>query len=416
MYSKPWYWGCRGIACSDAGGGFTIITGVECDEPLAAIAHRGRVDAESGREVMEALLRGGAGLDVECIHPIVSVEEVSLESAGPRSMSYRLLSRPYGLLLAKVYRRPPPVDREWLLLRTLARYGLPLAPRPLCRASLEGRPYMVIHEYVEGVPAATLFIEAAKQSLKTGVAAVPSEAGSLGVAVAAIHANLASCRESWCKPEEPAEALVERWKRRLASRAAMIEDLASGLPAEEARIIAEAASALRQLYRREWRGLRGGVAMQIHGDLHLYQVLVSRSGRIVVTDFEGEPSRQPAGAMEKEHPERDLAALLRSLDYASVLAAQALEGKTVDAAIEKARGELGGWVEASYRVIEASYIDALSRAGFPGEVARERLAFWLVERASYETVYELKYRTGYHLIPATALLEAVEGGMDWLER
>ncbi|BAA81322.2 hypothetical protein APE_2310.1 [Aeropyrum pernix K1] len=383
---------------------------------MTAIAYHGIVDAESQREVMEALLRGAAGLDVECTHPIVSVEEVSLEGAGPRSLSYRLLSRPYGLLAAKVYRRPPPVDREWLLLRFLAASSLPLVPRPLCRASLEGRTYMVVHEYVEGVPAATLFIEAAKQSLKTGVATVPSEAGALGVAVAAIHSALASCRESWCMPEEPTEAMVERWMSRLAIRASMIEDLARGLPADEARIVYDAASALRQLHQREWRGLLGGVAMQTHGDLHLYQVLVSRSGRIVVTDFEGEPSRQPAGAMEKEHPERDLAALLRSLDYASVLAAQALGGRTVESAIETARGELRGWVEASYRIVEASYVDTLSRAGLPGEVSRERLAFWLVERASYEIVYELKYRTGYHLIPATALLEALEGGLDWLAR
>jgi maltose alpha-D-glucosyltransferase/alpha-amylase len=40
------------------------------------------------------------------------------------------------------------------------------------------------------------------------------------------------------------------------------------------------------------------------------------------------------------------------------------------------------------------------------------LFFWLVERASYEAVYEIVARTGYHYVPLNALLRYRDGNDD----
>jgi maltose alpha-D-glucosyltransferase/alpha-amylase len=141
-----------------------------------------------------------------------------------------------------------------------------------------------------------------------------------------------------------------------------------------------------------------------HGDFHLGQVLFARDDAYIL-DFEGEPQRTLEERRRKAPAARDVAGLLRSIDYAASFAFErALEAwpdehtRLLDA--------LDDWRKQSVETFMAFYGEALTHAGlWPADAAQAArlLDFFLLEKVFYEVNYELTNRPGWLRVPLTGL-------------
>ncbi len=141
----------------------------------------------------------------------------------------------------------------------------------------------------------------------------------------------------------------------------------------------------------------GSLVSRIHGDFHLGQVLVA-TGDAYIIDFEGEPSRPLAERRAKASPLRDVAGLLRSLDYA---VANTRDPKKLMAApplSDVARSRFASRLrEGAQKAFLDAYLEGVSE--LPGLASRELLEFFMVEKAAYELLYEAANRPAWVSIP-----------------
>ena len=127
---------------------------------------------------------------------------------------------------------------------------------------------------------------------------------------------------------------------------------------------------------------------RIHGDLHLGQVLAAPGRGWVLLDFEGEPLRPLAERLQEDCPLRDVAGMLRSLDYAAAVTARE---HGIDAA---------GWALAARDAFLDGYLAGAGDSGQTGGGDHELLlrAFEL-DKAVYEVMYEARHRPPWLQIP-----------------
>jgi maltokinase len=153
------------------------------------------------------------------------------------------------------------------------------------------------------------------------------------------------------------------------------------------------------------RGLSpGGLLIRVHGDLHLGQLLRIDTGWAIL-DFEGEPDRTPAERRARSTPLRDVAAMLRSFDYAA--AAAIVERTALDSAeADGLRGYGEAWADANRDAFWSGYLEAIGSRPVlpaPGPSLVLRRAFE-VQKAVYEIGYELGHRPSWVPIPIRFLL------------
>lgn len=195
---------------------------------------------------------------------------------------------------------------------------------------------------------------------------------------------------------ERASGLLERALEIVAER----REWESETLAADAAALVAARPALFEALQRLGRTGEGSLLTRIHGDFHLGQVLVA-SGEAYIIDFEGEPARPVEERRRKSSPLRDVAGLLRSIDYA---AATALDPKNVVAnRVSPGRRQrlVARLREGSETAFLAAYREAA--AGLPDKAGDDLLDFFLVEKAAYEICYEAANRPAWLAIPVGGL-------------
>ena len=210
------------------------------------------------------------------------------------------------------------------------------------------------------------------------------EAHRLGVAVAEMHASLASCfpTEEWGR--EDLGRLADAMSRRLDEAVAVVPSLREHAPSLHALFDAV-------------RHVPGPVVTQrVHGDLHLGQTLRTvRNWKII--DFEGEPAKSLSERRRPDSPWRDVAGMLRSFDYAAEMSRMDQEQVAIDTAEQVAeRGR--EWADRNVEAFLAGYGEASS-----AEIEQALLTAYAADKAVYEAVYEARNRPGWLPIPMTAL-------------
>jgi maltose alpha-D-glucosyltransferase / alpha-amylase len=142
-----------------------------------------------------------------------------------------------------------------------------------------------------------------------------------------------------------------------------------------------------------------------HGDFHLGQMLIVKDD-VAIIDFEGEPRRSIEDRRRKAPAARDVAGLIRSIDYS---ATASLERAIRSAPDEhgKIAHALDGWRKRSVAAFLGVYRETLTDARlWPRSVedADRLLDFFLLEKAFYEIEYELAHRPDWLRVPLTGTL------------
>jgi maltose alpha-D-glucosyltransferase / alpha-amylase len=146
-----------------------------------------------------------------------------------------------------------------------------------------------------------------------------------------------------------------------------------------------------------------GVKIRHHGDYHLGQVLLKRNDFIIV-DFEGEPGRPLEERRVKQSPLRDVAGMLRSFAYAR---RAAMQRYTVQTTEDSTRFDslMDKWESDVRQVFISTYDSIAQPAGLYKslEEIQPLLTLFEVEKALYETRYELNNRPDWAGIPLHSL-------------
>jgi maltokinase len=212
------------------------------------------------------------------------------------------------------------------------------------------------------------------------------EAERLGTTTAVVHTRMRELLPVAIWGPDEVDALVARLIRRL-------DEVVSAHP-----IIAEYAGDVRQAYGKIDRDSPVSV-QRIHGDFHLGQTLRTTAGWKII-DFEGEPSKPREDRIRLDSPLRDLAGMMRSLDYAAHSLATLTGVISLDPAVDEA-AVADDWVRRNQIAFLFGY-------GFDRSDANVALLkAYEIDKAVYEVAYEEDHRPDWVPIPLRALQKLV---------
>jgi maltokinase len=212
------------------------------------------------------------------------------------------------------------------------------------------------------------------------------ETERLGATTATVHAQMRELLPVAVWGADELDALVARLNGRL-------DEVAAAHP-----VVAEFVDAVREAYEKIDRAVPV-LVQRIHGDFHLGQTLRTIAGWKII-DFEGEPSKPREDRIRLDSPLRDLAGMMRSLDYAAH-SIQALTGViSLDPEVDE-MAVADDWARRNQIAFLFGY-------GFDRtDAAVALLRAYEIDKAVYEVAYEEDHRPDWVSIPLRALQKLV---------
>ncbi len=425
----------------------------ERDDPLALAAVRQGarqgtlVDAAAQEDVIAVLLekicagdaveaegrrlefRAGSQLARDTCEPGTSVRAIDTEQSNTTAIID-------GKLVMKLFRRVEPgINPEIEIGHFLTEIAaFPNAPPLLGTVELvEGdtrSSVAVVHGFVQNqgeawtVTSAYLerFIEE-QRLLANEDAAQSSELAAYQLLMVHIGQRLAQMQLALAirddiadfRPDPVAGRDVSVWIDDVAKRAARVCERLSAArgdlseaDGEMAAQLIEGTRVLDDLLRHFVPESLGVHKIRTHGDFHLGQVLIAKDD-VFIIDFEGEPNRTIAERRQKAPAARDVAGLIRSIDY-STTAAYERALRTAPDESGRLAAALGVWRDRSAATFVEAYREAMAdpRLWPPAaDEAARLLDFFLIEKAFYEIEYELSHRPQWVRVPLAGILRVL---------
>jgi maltokinase len=360
-------------------------------------------DADTTSQLLDLLVTG-AEVDGIVFEPETGEPLKTGLRARPVTTEQSNTSLVYGQrYILKLFRRlAPGRNRDLDLHRGLRDVGCTHIAEPLgaIRTEIEGEP-VVLAMLQRFLPAAAegwaMAIASVRDLLAEGDLHAEEvggdfagEARRLGQAVGAVHADLRRALGTSVVGPQRLDVLIDSMHSRLDAVLLAVPELSAhekGLRDAFDRARPESGQALIPI-------------QQVHGDLHLGQVLRTTEGWVLI-DFEGEPAAPLGERSQPCSPLRDVASMIRSFDYAAhhLLIGQPAPHQASVRAMEWADRNAGAFCDG--------YTEAV------GEDPRDQAALLRaleLDKAVYEVGYEHANRPDWLPIPLASIARLTTDG------
>ena len=392
--------GLRWMVVEADGARYQVVIGLRPADAPPEFLH-GQEHAVLG--VVDGQLAFDAVLDPEYSRALLARVDPDQEATHVRPMGVEQSNTSLIIddrLVLKLFRRlreGPNPDVE--VPEALSRVGFLHVAAPLATWAIDGTDLAVVHPYLAGGAEGWALASTSLRDLYAGPGDDghdPAEAGGdfagescrLGEITARMHVAMAQAFG-----EERADPGA--WAELVAAQLARLEpdDADTGA----ARAFVDRLAAADDV----------GVAVRVHGDYHLGQVLRTDAGWYVL-DFEGEPARPLEERRLPSSPLKDVAGMLRSFNYAAQIVLAERDPMDIEAVAHLA----DAWEERNRAAFLDGYlaVDGIDRLLPVAADARDALlAAFELDKAVYEVLYERAHRPDWVEIPRSAIRRLLAG-------